>query len=148
MSIDIIRFSIRSKVDQIDVIDAVVRDVTEKMGFGEAEAKEIELAIHEAVVNAIVHGSRSSPGSEGPEVDVALLVEPGALTAEIRDRGPGFDPAAVPSPLAAENLLRPGGRGLLYMRTFMEEADITAHPGGGMLVRLRRRLPIRSSSSG
>jgi serine/threonine-protein kinase RsbW len=143
MSIENIRISIDSKVDQIDVVDAVVRGAIEKMGFDEREADEIELAIHEAIVNAIVHGypssAEASDEAELPKVELTLLLEPGALTAEIRDRGDGFDPSVVPSPLAPENLLRGSGRGLLYMRTFMDEADITAHPEGGSVVRMVKR---------
>jgi anti-sigma regulatory factor (Ser/Thr protein kinase) len=38
----------------------------------------------------------------------------------IRDDGPGFDPSSLPDPTDPANLDRPCGRGLLLMRTFMD----------------------------
>ena len=40
---------------------------------------------------------------------------------EIRDEGPGFDPASIPNPTDPEYLERPSGRGMLLMRSFMDE---------------------------
>jgi anti-sigma regulatory factor (Ser/Thr protein kinase) len=44
----------------------------------------------------------------------------------IRDEGQGFDPANVPDPTAAENLLAVSGRGIMLMRTFMDEVKYNA----------------------
>jgi len=38
----------------------------------------------------------------------------------VRDEGPGFDPASLPDPTDPANLDRPCGRGMLLMRTFMD----------------------------
>ena len=38
----------------------------------------------------------------------------------IRDEGPGFDPHTLPDPTDAENLLKPSGRGVMLIRTFMD----------------------------
>lgn len=143
MSAEILELSIESMVEEVTAVDAAVRELAGALGFGERDAHEIELAIHETVINAIRHGNRCSPELR---VDVTLRAERGALVAEVRDRGAGFDPAAVPSPLDAERLLLPSGRGLLYTRTFMDEVEYSAPPEGGMLVRMTKRTP--SSSSG
>ena len=39
----------------------------------------------------------------------------------IRDEGPGFDPTGLPDPTDPSNLERVSGRGLLLIRTFMDE---------------------------
>src|SRR5262245_4256691 len=95
------KLSIESKLEQLGAIDAAVKDVAAKMGFGERDAHGIELAVHEAVINAILHGNR---GDAGKRVEVEIAVEADGLVIEVRDRGAGFDPAGVPSPLADERL--------------------------------------------
>ena len=64
----------------------------------------------------------------------------------MRDEGEGFDPGTVNDPLAPENRLRPNGRGLFYMKKFMDEIDYRYEAGRGMEVTLRKRLdPIEDS---
>ena len=58
----------------------------------------------------------------------------------IRDDGPGFDPASLPDPLDPENLEKAGGRGLLLIRTFMDEVRFRRHPDGGMEIVLKKNL--------
>jgi serine/threonine-protein kinase RsbW len=59
----------------------------------------------------------------------------------VRDHGEGFDPATLPDPLDPNNLLNPAGRGILYMRTFMDSVDYELHPEGGMIVSMSKRRP-------
>ncbi len=54
----------------------------------------------------------------------------------IRDEGPGFDPSTVPDPTGPENFGKPSGRGLLLIRTFMDE---TTHNAAGNEITLVRR---------
>jgi serine/threonine-protein kinase RsbW len=79
----------------------------------------IELALREALANAVVHGNREDAGKKvhvrcdcASDLGVSLIV---------RDEGVGFDPAAVPDPLAPENVDAEHGRGILLMRQFMDE---------------------------
>ena len=58
------------------------------------------------------------------------------------DEGQGFDPEAVGDPLAPENLLKSSGRGIFFMRSFMDEVELRRVPGGGMEVRLTKKLPV------
>ena len=55
-------------------------------------------------------------------------------------KGEGFDPERVRDPLTGENLLRPNGRGILFMREFMDQIDYTFDADGGTIVTLRKRL--------
>jgi len=52
---------------------------------------------------------------------VAVEITPQMGRFVIRDQGPGFDPTSLPDPTAPENLEKVSGRGLLLMRTFMDE---------------------------
>lgn len=130
-----IELSIDSKLEFVDLVASVTKSVTAKMGFDEDDASWIELAVHEAVINAITHGNK---GSAEKQVDVRFVTEQEALTVYVRDRGEGFDPSQLPDPTSADNLLNPSGRGIFYMRTFMDEVEHSIHPDGGSVVRLTK----------
>ena len=55
------------------------------------------------------------------------------------DQGQGFDPSTVADPLAPENLLRAYGRGIFFMRQFMDEVTHSFPVKGGTLVRMVKR---------
>lgn len=106
------------------------------MGFAEDDTNWIELAVHEAVINAITHGNKHAADKA---VEVKFVIEQDALTIYVRDHGEGFDPQQLPDPTDADNLLKPSGRGIFYMRTFMDEVEHSSHPEGGNVVRLTKR---------
>ena len=54
-----IELSIDSKIEFVDLVASVTKSVTTKMGYDEDDASWIELAVHEAVINAIMHGNKS-----------------------------------------------------------------------------------------
>ncbi|MCI0491235.1 MAG: ATP-binding protein [Blastocatellia bacterium] len=131
-----IELSIDSKLEFVDMVGSVTKSMTAKLGFSEDDASWIELAVHEAVINAITHGNRSA---DDKQVDVRFVIEQNVLTIYVRDRGEGFDPSALPDPLDPNNLLNPNGRGIFYMRTFMDEVEYSIHPEGGSIVRLTKQ---------
>src|SRR5437588_4063611 len=90
--------------------------------FTEKEIFSIKLALEEALINAIKHGNQFD---RGKKVRIAYRVQKDRFDIEIRDEGPGFDPADVPDPTAIENLERPCGRGLMLMRYYMTEVNFT-----------------------
>jgi serine/threonine-protein kinase RsbW len=130
-----IELSIESKLEFVDMVSSVVKSVTGKMGFDEDDANWIELSVHEAVINAITHGNKSA---DDKQVDVKFVFEQDALAVYVRDRGEGFDPDGLPNPLDPDNLLNPTGRGIFYMRTFMDEVEYSTHPEGGVIVRMTK----------
>jgi serine/threonine-protein kinase RsbW len=130
-----IELSIDSKIEFVDLVASVTKSVTGKMGFEEDDASWIELAVHEAVINAIMHGNKNAADKQ---VDVRFVTEQDALTVYVRDHGEGFDPGQLPDPTNADNLLNPTGRGIFYMRTFMDEVEHSIHPEGGSVVRMKK----------
>ena len=58
----------------------------------------------------------------------------------MRDEGPGFDPEALPDPLAPENMLKSSGRGIFLIRSFMDELVLRRAPEGGMEVVMVKRV--------
>ncbi|MBW3599010.1 MAG: ATP-binding protein [Planctomycetes bacterium] len=80
----------------------------------------INLAVEEALVNAIKHGNHEDAGKQ---VHVEFRLNDHHFYARIADEGDGFDPGDVPDPTADENLDRPGGRGIMLMRNFMTRVE-------------------------
>lgn len=86
--------------------------------------ERMEVCLHEAVLNAIVHGNKEQ---ETRIVEVVLGWQDSTWTLEVRDEGSGFDPNAVVDPTAQENLLRTHGRGLYLMRELSDGIWFTDH---------------------
>ena len=72
----------------------------------------------------------------------AILAE--ELVIVVRDQGAGFDPDGIADPLAPENLLKSSGRGIFFMRSFMDDVRLVRLPEGGMEVRMVKRLVAES----
>jgi serine/threonine-protein kinase RsbW len=107
--------------------------------FDDREIFSIKLALEEALVNAIKHGNQMD---RSKSVHISYRVNHDRFDIHIADEGGGFDPEDVPDPMAAENLERPCGRGLLLMRHYMTE--VVFHPPGNRLSMTK----IRSGSNG
>jgi serine/threonine-protein kinase RsbW len=99
--------------------------------FNERDVFCIKLALEEALVNAIKHGNQMD---RTKKVRISFRVEAEYFEVRIADEGPGFNPGEVPDPVAAENLERPCGRGLLLMRHYMNEVDFVP-PGNAVLMK-------------
>jgi serine/threonine-protein kinase RsbW len=115
------------------VADGVSR-LLEARGWPEVRIAEVQLALQEALANAIRHGCRSDPSR-----DVRCLVtcdERGDLTLVIRDPGDGFEASAVADPLSPENVLKPGGRGVFLINRLMDTVD---YRDGGREIEMRKR---------
>jgi serine/threonine-protein kinase RsbW len=112
-----------------DAIDPVVRSVMKvvrEMKCAEGREDDIELALTEALANAVVHGAKSDP-SKVIECDVACDEERGMLIV-VRDPGHGFDPAQIANPCHSENLYSNHGRGIYLINQLMD--DVQFHKNG------------------
>ena len=131
-----VELTLPSRVESVAEAAEAVADAARRLGFAEDALFGIDMAVREAVTNAVLHGNR---GDESKTVEVGFADTPSALVITVRDRGTGFDPAAVPDPTAEQNLLKSSGRGILFMRSFMDEVAWERHPGGGTLVRMTKK---------
>jgi serine/threonine-protein kinase RsbW len=130
-----------SLFEMIDLVQAVVDQLGRILGLDEDAQHWVGVAVRESVINAIKHGNRHDP-SKMVEIDftMAPLVAPSELLIRVRDHGEGFEPGALPDPLAPENLLKASGRGIFFMRSFMDEVSILRAADGGMEVRMLKRF--------
>jgi serine/threonine-protein kinase RsbW len=98
-----------------------VRRLAAQCGCSEERLTDLEIALVEALANAIEHGNQGRRGQKvflrcygGPDVGVLVAV---------RDQGPGFDPETIPDPRDADRLRLRHGRGLLLMRELTDRVE-------------------------
>ena len=125
-----------SRIETVAAAAAAVAEFVGRFGVGDDAAYGIDMAVREAVTNAVLHGNRQD---ENKTVDIVLKSLPDAVEISVHDRGHGFNPEDVPDPTATENLLKTSGRGIFFMRTFMDEVDWLIRPEGGTTVRMLKR---------
>jgi serine/threonine-protein kinase RsbW len=135
-----VKIAIGSRFDHIDLISVVVDDALGRLGLDEDARHWVGIAIREAVANAIKHGNQQDPDKQ---VEVELAVAGDEAVIRVFDNGDGFVPTEVADPLAPENLLKPNGRGIFYMKNFMDEIVYDQRPDGrGTVVTMRKRLNV------
>jgi serine/threonine-protein kinase RsbW len=128
--------SLPSRIDTVATAAAAVAEFLSRSGISDDAAFGIDMAVREAVTNAVIHGNRND---ENKTVDVTLKSSPDAVEISVHDQGPGFNPEEVPDPTAEENILKASGRGIFFMRNFMDEVNWLIRPGGGTTVRMLKR---------
>jgi len=138
-----IALTINSSFKFTELVASVTDNITQIVGFGEEEAHWISLSVRESVINAIKHGNKLDSNKA---VDVMFIISEESITISVRDYGEGFDPTHIPDPLDPTNLLNPSGRGIFYMRTFMDEVDFSSHPQGGTIVKMLKRRVISETT--
>jgi serine/threonine-protein kinase RsbW len=115
------------------LVDRLIRLIAESHCVSGEECS-VELALREALNNAVLHGNRLDPGKL---VHVYCRCELGkGVSIVVRDQGKGFDPNAIPDPLAAENLMAENGRGILLMKSQMDDVSFER---AGSEIHMRKR---------
>lgn len=137
----ILRLTFRSLYDMLDFVQLVSDRVGQLAGLDEDALHWLGVAVRESVINAIKHGNRQD-AQKLVTVEFAFLPEnrPTELVVSVLDEGEGFDPGEVADPLAPENILKSSGRGIFFMRSFMDDVRLRRRPEGGMEVRLIKKL--------
>jgi len=136
-----IRLHFNSAFEMLDMVQLVSDRVGRRLAFDDDALTWMEVAVRESVINAIKHGNRHDRAKYVTvEFTARLAPPPGELEIAIRDEGEGFDPDSLADPLAPENLLKSSGRGIFFMRSFMDDVRLSRTRAGGMEVRLIKRL--------
>jgi serine/threonine-protein kinase RsbW len=136
-----IQLQFSSAFDMLDMVQAVSEHVGRLLQFEDDALQWMEVAIRESVINAIKHGNKHDASKNVfVEFELTPAARPEELVIRIRDEGEGFDPETIPDPLAPENLLKASGRGIFFMRSFMDDVQLARAEGGGMQVTLVKKL--------
>lgn len=131
-----VTLSIASSFDNIELAQFVCDYVLRPWKLSADTTHAISMALREGVANAIKHGNR---GDSEKRVSLTLQVEEDVFRMAIADEGGGFRPEQVADPLAPENRLKASGRGIFYMKTFMDEVRYDFSRGGTEVV-LEKKL--------
>ena len=118
----------------IDTVVEQVMDTIRQTKCADGKEDAIELALHEALANAVVHGAKEDP-TKIVECLVACDEQRGILII-VRDPGPGFDPQAIPSCTMGENLYSNHGRGIFLINQLMDEVQF--HKNGTEIHMVKR----------
>lgn len=136
-----VRIQIHSNFEMLDFVQVVSDHVAQIAGLDEDSVHWISVAVRESVINAIKHGNREREDKLVTiEFTMAPAAEPAELIVRVLDQGEGFDPDDVADPLAPENLLKSSGRGIFFMRSFMDDVTLRRASEGGMEVRMVKKL--------
>jgi serine/threonine-protein kinase RsbW len=132
-----LRQSLPSQVEVISqFVDQLMRFILH-FRFADGSEIDIEMAMREALANAVIHGN-----AENPRKRVYLecrCYTDGEVSITIQDEGRGFDASAVPDPTTPESRLFEHGRGIYLMRTLMDEVSFE---GNSAVVHMRKKSNV------
>ncbi len=111
---------IPSELGEVRRIQSDVKEALAAAHFDEKDLFSVELALEEALVNAIKHGNQLDSDKK---VHVQYSIDDKAFNIRIEDEGEGFCVDDVPDPTLPENICKPCGRGLLMIRKFMTDVN-------------------------
>jgi serine/threonine-protein kinase RsbW len=144
----LVRLKIHSVFDMLDLVQLVSDHVGQLAGLDEDAVHWVGVAVRESVINAIKHGNRLD---EAKEVTIEFAFVPSRhpteLVVSVIDQGEGFEVQEVADPLAPENLLKSSGRGIFFMRSFMDDVQLLRVPEGGMEVRMMKKIQAPSDQT-
>lgn len=114
------------------VVSWVMRMVGE-LDYAAGKEFEIEMALREALANAILHGCKCDPTMK---IECSVKGDRNeGIQIVVRDPGKGFDPKSIPSPTDDSNLHADHGRGILLISKLMDEVT---HESNGTVIRMRK----------
>jgi len=131
--------SIPSEIEAISPLVDWLMQRIERSRCAAGNEPAVELALREALNNAVLHGNRMDAHKL---VEVRCCCEWGrGVWLIVKDQGNGFDPSAVPDALAPDRLEAEHGRGICLMRLSMDQVLFER---GGTEVRMWKGLAARS----
>src|SRR5260370_20571464 len=127
-----LEFSLRSEFTAISPFVDTLMQLIRKCRWVPDSEEDIEIALREALANAVIHGNHEDPGKQ---VYVGCRGGTREVSIVVRDEGEGFDIDEVPDPTAPDNIASTHGRGIYLMKTLMDEVRFER---GGAVVYMRK----------
>jgi serine/threonine-protein kinase RsbW len=126
--------TIPGDVEAIAPVVERIMAVVSEMGCAAGHEFDVEVAVNEALANAVKHGCCHDPAKE---IEILVECDPEAgMLIVVRDPGSGFDPTEVPSPVVGERLYADHGRGIYLINQLMDEVH---YKRGGTEIWMRKR---------
>ena len=124
-----------SRIESVDEAALRADEFVKELGLGDDFLSAVDLAVRESVANAVKHGNKFDE-SKAVQVSFSRLAE--GFEIRVRDFGEGFDVEGIPDPTDPANLLKANGRGILFMKTFMDEVEWSNPADGGLEVKMKK----------
>jgi serine/threonine-protein kinase RsbW len=129
-----LKVSLAAERKAVDPVVHNVMEIVRGMQCATGKEDDIELALTEALANAVIHGAKEDP-TKVVECIVACDAERGMLIM-VRDPGNGFDPKSIPDCCMGENVFSNHGRGIYLINQLMDE--VAFHKGGTEIHMIKR----------
>jgi len=135
VTVETTELKLPSRIEAVYEAAALVAEIVSRSGIGEDVAFGIDMAVREAVTNAVLHGNKLD---ESLRLEISIRNSSTSLEISVHDEGQGFNPADIPDPTKEENLLKSSGRGIFFMRNFMDEVSWSSNPQGTTVQMIKR----------
>lgn len=129
--------TIPSRLEEMEAVHALIGEAVTEYKLSDEMAHWIELTISESMINAIQHGNKSDPAKEAT---LRISTNGDSIEIIVEDQGKGFALDNVADPTDVANLLKPSGRGILIIRSFMDEVNLSTREGGGSRLRMVKKI--------
>lgn len=125
-----------SRIGSVDEAATKACEFATSLGLSDELLFAIDLAVRESVANAVKHGNKFD---EAKDVDIRFDNSGEGFEITVQDHGHGFNLDEIPDPTDPANLLKTNGRGILFMRSFMDVVDWSNAPDGGLIVKMVKK---------
>ena len=132
-----VRIRLNGRIVYVDLVHEMTEDLARRARFKKPAALDLALAVREAYINAVKHGNRMD---ESKSVEVEFEGNETRFRVWIRDQGQGFDWNHTADPRTENNLDRTSGRGIFFMKNFVDNVSFRRRPGKGTEVLLEKNL--------
>ena len=129
--------TIPSRLEEMEAVHKLIAQAVREYKLSDELAHWIELTISESMINAIQHGNKADPAKEAT---LKISSTGDIIEIIVEDQGRGFKLDRVADPTDMANLLKPSGRGILIIRSFMDEVDLSEREGGGCRLRMVKKI--------
>ena len=132
-----LELTIPSRIEEMRTVHTLIARAVREFELDDETAFWIELTISESMINAILHGNGSDPAKSAT---LKISSDGESIEIVVEDQGKGFDMEEIADPTAGANLLKSCGRGILIIRSFMDEVALSKREGGGSRLRMVKYL--------
>ena len=129
--------TIPSRLEEMQAVHALIGEAVKEYNLSDELAHWLELTISESMINAIQHGNHCDPAKKAT---LKISSNGEKLEIIVEDQGKGFALDTIADPTDAANLLKPCGRGILIIRSFMDEVDLSPSEDGGSRLRMVKKI--------
>ncbi len=113
-----INYKIKSNRAEILKFEKVLEELNKDFGLSHDRLINFQIAISEALINAIVHGNQENPNKF---VTIDIEFDNSEFTIKIKDEGKGFNMEEIPDPTKSDNLLKEHGRGIYIIKSLVDK---------------------------